>query len=436
MTTDGRLTSELPHILGDLAAGPYPEYIDDVLDRTQRMRQRGAWTFTGRWLPMLDIARQPVFAPRLPWRSISIALVLIALLLAAAALAVGTQPRLPAPFGLARNGLIAYDAFGDIHTGDPATGVTTAIVSGPEHDLGPRFSLDGTHVVFERQVGGGRSELYVADADGRDLTLVTPDPVLLTPSLLGEPWEQYAFSPDGQSVLIAASEGGRSGIWIARSDGTGVEQLDVGMDAFEPSFRPPDGREILFVGLSERDFGKGLYSVDLVSREVRTIAHAPSAFDLAGPTWSPDGSRIAYWSWGGDGAGLTARTHVVSADGADDRELPSPPGEVWNGGSEWSNDGTRLLVVRGYRDHFEDVRLGVIPAVGTGAGVEIRLPGTFNADCCSAWSWSPDDSEILGRPAGTDGLPLQQVILDPVKGESRAAPWTSTSDPTWQRLAP
>jgi hypothetical protein len=435
MTTDSRLTGDLPHILGDLAAGPYPDYIDDVLGRTQRLRQSRPWTSPERWLPVLDIARQPVFAPRLPWRSISVALVLIALLLAAAAVAVGTQPRLPAPFGVARNGLIAYDAFGDIHTGDPATGVTTAIVSGPQHDLGPRFSLDGTHVVFERRLDGGLSELYVAQADGRALTLVTPDPVRLTPSLSRGPWEQYAFSPDGQSVLIAASEGGLSSIWIARSDGTGVEQLDVGMDAFEPSFRPPDGREILFVG-KDRYFTDGLYAVDLVSLEVRTIVGPPLAFNLAGPTWSPDGSRIAYWSWAGDGPGMDVRTHVVSADGTDDRELPRPPGEVWNAGSEWSNDGTRLLVVRGYTGLFEDVRLGVIPADGNALGLEIRPPGTVNDECCSAWAWSPDDSEILGTPVDRRGQPLQQVILDPVTGASRTAPWTSTSDPTWQRLAP
>ena len=31
MTTERRLERDLPHILGDLAMGPYPDYIDDVL---------------------------------------------------------------------------------------------------------------------------------------------------------------------------------------------------------------------------------------------------------------------------------------------------------------------------------------------------------------------------------------------------------------------
>jgi hypothetical protein len=65
MTTDRRLERDLPSILGELAAGPHPDYIDDVLATTAQRRQRAAWTFPERWLPMVDIARQPVLTPRL-----------------------------------------------------------------------------------------------------------------------------------------------------------------------------------------------------------------------------------------------------------------------------------------------------------------------------------------------------------------------------------
>ena len=70
MTTDAPRARPAA-ILGDLAMGPYPDYIDDVLATTAQRRQRPAWTFPERWLPMVDIARQPVFAPRIPWRAIS-----------------------------------------------------------------------------------------------------------------------------------------------------------------------------------------------------------------------------------------------------------------------------------------------------------------------------------------------------------------------------
>ncbi len=104
---------------------------------------------------MLDIVRQPVVAPPIPWRSIGLAFALLALLLAmVAALAVGGLPKAPAPFGPAQNGLVAYASEGDIFTADPVTGASTAIVSGPTTDLNPRWSLDGTRLAFERKTNG------------------------------------------------------------------------------------------------------------------------------------------------------------------------------------------------------------------------------------------------------------------------------------------
>ena len=96
MTTSTRLERNLPGILDDLAAGPAPEYLDDVFARTGRMRQRPGWTFPERWLPMADIARTRAFAPAPPWRLIAVALVLIALVLAALVV-VGSQRKVAPP---------------------------------------------------------------------------------------------------------------------------------------------------------------------------------------------------------------------------------------------------------------------------------------------------------------------------------------------------
>jgi Tol biopolymer transport system component len=428
MTTERRLARDLPNILGDLATGPYPEYIDDVLAITSHVRQRPAWTFPERWLPMLDIAREPVIAPRLPWRAISVAVLLIALLLAAVAVLIGSQPRLAPPYGLARNGLVAYEAAGDIYTADPVTGVATAIVTGPENDVAPRFSNDGASVVFQRTLDGGMGQLYVARSDGTQLRLITPEPVALPDAQAST---NYEFSPDGRSVLFMSAIVGGPSILIARTDGSGVRRLDLGgLMAERGTFRPPDGTEILFVD------GSGVYAVNLASGVVRPIVKPATGTSLTGATWSPDGSRILYWSWDTNGDGMTARTHVISADGTGDLVLPAPPDAVWNAVAAWSNDGSRIFLVRGYTPDFADVRPAVLPADGSSAGIEIPVGGTAERDCCSAWTWSPDDSKIIGRPGGTTGTPLQQLILDPVAGTSRSAPWTSTSDPTWQRLAP
>lgn len=435
MTTDRRLERDLPSILGDIAMGPYPDYIDDVLAGTARRRQRPRWTFPERWLPMAVVTRRPVLTPALPWRTLGV-MALVAILVAAAFAAyIGAQGRLPAPFGPAQNGLIAFESGGDIFTVDPVTGAAVAIVTGPEVDVGPRYSRDGTHIVFERKREGGRSELYVARSDGSELRSITPEPILLQPSLLGEPWEHYQFSPDGQSVLITTANGPTGGLSIASLDGNSVRPIKVGMAVYEPSFRPPNGAEVLFIGDGPPGTAHGLYAVDLVRGDVRTIIDPSSIYDIAGATWSPDGSQIAYWRWGGPGDGITAHTRVAAADGTNDRALIEPPGTVWSVGADWSNDGTRLFVIRGFTSAFDDVRPAVVPADGSSAGVEVERGTPIVQECCASAEWAPDDSRILVTPAGVAGQPGQQLLIDPTTGRTAAAPWDTTSDPTWQRQA-
>jgi dipeptidyl aminopeptidase/acylaminoacyl peptidase len=297
MTGTPRVERELPVILADLAGGPYPDYIDDVLAVTAQRRQRRAWTFPERWLPV-DLATERVALPRLPWRMLGVLALLVLLLIVAVALGVGTQPRLPAPFGPAANGIVAYADAGDIYTADPLTGRARAITTGPETDLRPRFSRDGTHVVFER-VAQGEHSLYVAGSDGRDAVRVTPEAISLATNSGGSP---YQFSPDGRSIAIAAIRAGGPGILLAAADGSGARWLDLAplsdrvSTAYEPTFRPPDGKEILFAGTdSVATNGRpGLYAIDPVSGSIRTIVSVAGNADLDSGSWSPDGERLSY----------------------------------------------------------------------------------------------------------------------------------------------
>ena len=430
MTTEGRLTRDLPEILGDLATGSYPDYIDDVLATSATIRQRPGWTLPARWLPMVDLVRQPVLVPRLPWRSFGLALVVLLALLAAAVVFVGSQQqRVPAPFGPARNGLIAFGAHGDIYTAEPVTGAATAIVAGPTTDLGPRFSLDGTHVAFERITEDRQSQIYVARSDGSELTLVTPKAVRLAAGDVGRAWERYKFSPDGRELLIATV----TTITVARTDGGGANELAVGMPAEEPAYRPPADREILFIGRGVDN--TGLFVFDRSTTQSREIVKMSPGFDLAGASWSPDGSKVAYWTWDGNADGLSSKTHVVNADGTGDRELPLPPGAVWNAHATWSNDGKRMFLAEGFSADETDVRGFVAPADGSGSGVQIAPAGSVERQCCAAWLWSPDDSQLLGRSASL-ALGAPMLILDASGGPVRTVPGDVISDPTWQRLAP
>src|ERR1044072_795011 len=120
MMSGDRMDQRLPVLLDELASPRAPDYFDDILGLTARTRQRPAWVFLQRWIPMLEIARQPVVAQP-PWRALGLLLALIAALAAGLILA-ATRPKPPPPVGPAGNGLVVLSRDGDIVTVDTATG--------------------------------------------------------------------------------------------------------------------------------------------------------------------------------------------------------------------------------------------------------------------------------------------------------------------------
>jgi dipeptidyl aminopeptidase/acylaminoacyl peptidase len=429
MSSERRFEQELSDLLADLYyVGSLPRYRDQILQQTARTRQRPAWSFPERWLPMVDLARLPVSVPRLPWRMIGLGLAVLALLLALlATLIVGSRPSLPAPFGPARNGLVAYASGGEILAADARTGNSTVIDKGPG-DTNPRFSRDGTRLAFTRQDAGSSTSLvYVVNADGSGRIQVTPQP-------LPGP-HNYTFSPDGKQILITAS-GTFTNFLIAATDGSRISNVGLPRRASDAAWRPPDGSEILFI--CEADItgcaDSGIYAVNPQDDTVRTIlAGADAAGRFRGhPAWSPDGSLIAFGEWSGL-TGIDVQTHIVAANGTGDHPLPIPTGAVWQAPESWSNDGTRLLVIRGYTGDESQARPVAVPVAG-GLGIEIPFPGGIAVGGLFDWEWAPDDTSILGTPRDVSGATLDQVLLNPVAGTSRPLPWTSVSQPTWQRL--
>ena len=431
MSSHRRLEGQLPRLLDDLYVGSMPAYRDQILHQTARTRQRPAWSFPGRWLPMVDIVRQSSLAPRLPWRAIALTLVLLAVIVAAVAAFAAGHPGLPKPFGPARNGLVSYGSGGEIFTVDAGTGKSTTIDKGPG-DTNPRYSRDGTQIAFSRLVSGSSTSLvYVVKADGSGLIQVTPQPL--------PEGESYTFSPDGRQLMISASPASFTDLVIAATDGSGIRHISLPGRANVAAWRPPVGSEILFMdeGTDQNATDTGIYAVNAQDGKVRTIlAGADQAGRFRGhPAWSPDGSQISFGEWPGLN-GIDAQTHIIAADGTGDRPLPIPANAVWQAPETWSNDGTRLLAIRGYTGDITQARPVVVPVAGSGFGVEIPYPGGINTGNVSDWEWAPDDTSILGTPSDDSGTSLEQVLINPVAGTSSPASWQSVSQPSWQRLAP
>jgi hypothetical protein len=68
VTNERRFEQDLPDLLEKLALGPTPDYRDDIVQRTARIRQRPAWTFPERWIPMATFTARTAGVRQMPWR--------------------------------------------------------------------------------------------------------------------------------------------------------------------------------------------------------------------------------------------------------------------------------------------------------------------------------------------------------------------------------
>ena len=419
MTPIDRFERHLPAALADLADPRTPDYFTDILGLTARTRQRPAWASIERLLPM-DVTSQRVPMVGIPWRQLGIFAILALLVAGALTVYVGSQPRVPAPFGPAANGSMAFAQDGDILAVEPETGVVTTLIGGPDEDSAPTYSLDGTQVAFLRAVDTSTSHVMVASAAGDGIKAITPEPLSAVTDVV--------FSPSGEEVVIAARRDLYPALALASTDASAFRWLDTGTQVDRPSFAPPDGRTVMFV---ETSYGTGqsIKAIDLDSGATSFLVTGtrPSTEIIGAPAYSPDGSRIAYSLW--DPGIQNARVHVLDLQTrAAPVQIETPAGICCEGDPTWSHDGTKLALIRWY-----DTRhvVAIVPTDG-GIGTEYDI-GPL--DELGSLAWSPDDRFIAVVPFRPEGGRSGQVMLHLASGRVETSPWSAQSDPAWQRLA-
>jgi Tol biopolymer transport system component len=255
----------------------------------------------------------------------------------------------------------------------------------------PDWSPDGTKVAFE-STRDGQSEIYVMDADGSDPVRLTNDPAWdLTP----------AWSPDGTKVAFTSSRDGQS-IYVMNADGSDPVRITGGHSpawspdgkrmAFVGGARNPYewcaglGNGEIFVASAD---GSGT-----PERITRVAEGDPNcaAFGAHSPDWSPDGTKIAYSS----GASYFGSTlYIIGADGSGERKLadiPSDesPSSTPDGDPSWSPDGSQIAFW-GYGPSRNVLAPALFAVNADGSGAPRNLTNPQGCYSCQEFSaWAPD----------------------------------------------
>jgi hypothetical protein len=322
---------------------------------------------------------------------------------------------LPAPFGLARNGLVAYTSADDIYTVDPVTGVRRVIVPGVSADRAPLFSPAGTRITFMRRLDARveTPEFVVSvDADGANERLSERP-------LGGIDTDATAWSPDGR--WIALGSGATGDVFLVEAATGAVQGLGVDYVGFELFWRPPLGRELLYTGGTEEQplvFLVAVFEDGTVGEPVQ-LPFATSAQGLRGAGFTPDGRFVAAAYGNEHLAG--ARTSVIDLESGRSTEMPIAFGHL-------SNDGTRLA---GLEVVPSGQRVCVIRVGDSDCRPISDVAAAHDPTHFRGLAWSPDDRWIVVYPA-VGGPPL---LLDPDGGSHPQPSWVVAGAESWQRTS-
>jgi dipeptidyl aminopeptidase/acylaminoacyl peptidase len=265
-------------------------------------------------------------------------------------------------------GRIVFDDFEDVYVmnADGTNVRPLADRSGSEFD--GAWAPDGRWIVYRDSRRGinTNDEIYLVEADGSGVRNLTRNRA----NDWGPEW-----SPDGETIAFNSDRDGApmSG-YLVSPEGSNLRRIDAEVWIEYPSFSP-DGSRIAFMGQDGADYD--IYVADVGTGKATQLTDAPGSDGW--PAWSPDGATIAFasqrddclqaptgspcWSDPGGQPGEHHDVWIMNADGSNERRVTPEFGQFLT----WSPDGAYLLI-SGYS-------LYVIRPDGTGRSEVARRAG-------------------------------------------------------------
>jgi WD40 repeat protein len=191
----------------------------------------------------------------------------------------------------------------------------------------------------------------------------------------------------GGVIAFASLENNEWQIYILNADGSGKQQVTIGIrGGYEPNWSP-DGTKIIF------QYG-GFRIADIITGEIVRIPlsvdgnQLPNEY-LVKPAWCPDGEWIAFLNENGTRGDI----YLIRPDGIELRRLTESNDISRDGNLVWSPDG-KQLAYSAYRDNRIEIFVMDVESAIQGKINSQQLTNSLPAVRNLVTSWSPDGSRL------------------------------------------
>ncbi|HEY7667222.1 MAG TPA: hypothetical protein VIE12_03760 [Actinomycetota bacterium] len=250
----------------------------------------------------------------------------------------------------------------------------------------PDLSPDGTRIAFtlaDRTV----PQVATMRLDGSGFRILTEDPIGA---------KQPRWSPDGSQLLyFRVDDEGNLRPMVMDADGTDVREIPGSHQAadFNPADWSPDGSLILYT--SVKDGLPVLATLPITGGRTRFL-NTGSGWPEVGGAWSPDGSQIAFTRGIGTDSGgvLVFGVWVMNADGSGEHQVAALPGASAEAPA-WSPDGSKIAFVGTEGGIYRGDGVLYVVDVATGEVTEVLAGTATGRRHENRPNWLPDGEAVL-----------------------------------------
>jgi imidazolonepropionase-like amidohydrolase/Tol biopolymer transport system component len=360
---------------------------------------------------------------------------------------------------------IVFDLLGDIYLLPIDGGQASLLRGGHAYEIQPRYSPDGSQILFTSDAGGG-DNIWVMDSDGNNAKQITDENFRLL--------NNAVWTPDGEYIIAkkhfsSTRSLGAGEIWMYhRSGGAGVqlvekanEQQDIG----EP-WVSPDGRYVYYSQAVypggyfqyNKDPNSQIYVIRRYDREdgeMETVTGGNGG--AIRPQISPDGETLAFVRRVRTKSVLFLRDLDTGREYPVYENLSKDMQEAWaifgpNANFNWMPDNRHIIIWANGKINKIDTETGeseIIPFQAESAHSIVEAvrfqqdvaPDKFNAKAIRQLRTSPDGRTLVWSAAGKlwskmlpDGTPKRitnssDFEFDPVfTNDGRSVVYVSWSD--------